>query len=261
VSRIESFFQSAQRKALIAYVTAGYPDVDTTLEVVPALVEAGCDMVELGIPFSDPLADGTTIQRASHRALQGGITPRKCLDIAAGLRKRVDVPLIFMGYYNPMLHYGLADFCDAAANAGIDGLIVPDLPPEEGGELEKVAGDRGVDLIYLLAPTTTDEGRLRLVAQRSRGFIYVVSLKGVTGARTELPPELEGFISRVKGVTDKPLCVGFGISTPEQAKQVSALSDGIIMGSRILDVIDGSEQPAAAVGDFIRQVRSAIDND
>ena len=250
MSRIDSFFQSAKRKALIAYVTAGYPNVDTTLEVVPALVEAGCDMVELGIPFSDPLADGTTIQRASHRALQGGITPRKCLDIAAELRQRVDVPLIFMGYYNPMLHYGLA---------GIDGLIVPDLPPEEGEELEKVAGDKGVDLIYLLAPTTTDEGRLRLVAQRSRGFIYVVSLKGVTGARTELPPELEGFIRRVRGVTDKPLCVGFGISTPEQARRVSALADGIIMGSRILDVIDGSEQPAAAVGEFIRQVRSAID--
>ncbi len=259
MSRIESFFQQAKRKALIAYVTAGYPDVETTLEVVPALVEAGCDMVELGIPFSDPLADGTTIQRASHRALQGGITPQKCLDIAAELRKRVDVPLIFMGYYNPMLHYGLDGFCDAAAKAGIDGLIVPDLPPEEGAELEKVAGDRGVDLIYLLAPTTIDEERLRLVAQRSRGFIYVVSLKGVTGARTELPPELEGFIERVRGVTGKPLCVGFGISTPEQAKRVSALGDGVIMGSRILDIIDGSEQPAAAVGEFIRQVRSAID--
>ena len=261
MSRIESFFQSAKRKALIAYVTAGYPDVETTLEVVPALVEAGCDMVELGIPFSDPLADGTTIQRASHRALQGGITPRKCIGIAGELRKRVDVPLIFMGYYNPMLHYGLDGFCDASAKAGVDGLIVPDLPPEEGAELEKVAVDKGIDLIYLLAPTTTDEGRLRLVAERSRGFIYVVSLKGVTGARTDLPPELEGFISRVKGVTDKPLCVGFGISTPEQAKQVSALSDGVIMGSRILDVIDGSERPAAAVGEFIRQVRAAIDTD
>lgn len=258
MSRIESFFQSAERKALIAYVTAGYPDVETTLEVVPALVEAGCDMVELGIPFSDPLADGTTIQRASHRALQGGITPRKCIGIAGELRKRVDVPLIFMGYYNPMLHYGLDGFCDASAEAGIDGLIVPDLPPEEGAELEKVAIDKGIDLIYLLAPTTTDEGRLRLVAERSRGFIYVVSLKGVTGARTDLPPELEGFISRVKGVTDKPLCVGFGISTPEQAKQVSALSDGVIMGSRILDIIDGSDKPTAAVGDFIRQVKKAI---
>ena len=258
MSRIESFFQSAQRKALIAYVTAGYPDVETTLEVVPALVEAGCDMVELGIPFSDPLADGTTIQRASHRALQGGITPRKCIGIAGELRKRVDVPLIFMGYYNPMLHYGLDGFCDASAEAGIDGLIVPDLPPEEGAELEKVSGNKGIDLIYLLAPTTTDEGRLRLVAERSRGFIYVVSLKGVTGARTDLPPELEGFIQRVRGVTDKPLCVGFGISTPEQAKRVSALSDGIIMGSRILDIIDGSDKPTAAVGDFIRQVKKAI---
>jgi tryptophan synthase alpha chain len=181
--------------------------------------------------------------------------------MAAELRKRVDIPLIFMGYYNPMLHYGLADFCEASSQAGIDGLIVPDLPPEEGAELEKVAVDRGVDLIYLLAPTTTSEERLRLVAERSRGFIYVVSLKGVTGARTELPPELEGFIGRVKGVTGKPLCVGFGISTPEQARRVSALSNGIIMGSRILDIIDGSEKPAAAVGEFIRQVREAIDAD
>jgi tryptophan synthase alpha chain len=259
VNRIDSLFKARSRKALIAYLTVGYPTVEATLEVAPALAANGCDMIELGIPFSDPLADGATIQRASHRALQNGVTPQGCLEAAAALRKRVDTPLVFMGYYNPIFHYGLEPFCAAASQSGVNGLIVPDLPPEEGAGLEKVTAEHNIDLIYLLAPTTTDRKRLRLVADRSRGFIYVVSLKGVTGARTELPPELEGFISRVKGVTDKPLCVGFGISTPEQAKRVSALADGIIMGSRILDVIDGSEQPAAAVGDFIQQVRSAID--
>ena len=283
MSRIDTFFQQHQpaavaggsakrgdppsksgagqkgRKALIAYLTVGYPDTQATLDIVPALVEAGCDMVELGIPFSDPLADGTTIQRASHRALQQGITPGRCLQVAAELRSRVDIPLIFMGYYNPLLHYGLSAFCADAAQSGLDGLIVPDLPPEEGGELEGVASGRGLDLIYLLAPTTESRERLRLVADRSRGFIYVVSLKGVTGARQALPAELEGFITTVRGVTSKPLCVGFGIATAEQARHVASLADGVIIGSRILDIIEGSQRPAAAVAEFIQQVRQAID--
>ena len=263
MSRIASFFKSPARegqkkqKALIAYLTVGYPSVATTLDVVPALVAAGCDMIELGIPFSDPLADGTTIQRASHRALQQGVTPQLCLEVASELRRRVDVPLIYMSYYNPLLHYGLEDFCAASSEAGIDGLIVPDLPPEEGAELEALAAGHGLDLIYLLALTTTG-GRLRLVADRSRGFIYVVSLKGVTGAREMLPPDLGGFIARVRGVTSKPLCVGFGIATPEQARRVASLADGVILGSRILDIMDSSDQPAASTAAFIRQVRKAL---
>jgi len=260
VSRINLFFESPLRKgrkALIAYVTVGYPSVEATLEVVPALVSGGCDVIELGIPFSDPLADGTTIQRASHRALQQGVTPKLCLEVASELRQRVDAPIIFMSYYNPLLHYGLEAFCATSSRAGVDGLIVPDLPPEEGAELEGLASRKRLDLIYLLAPTTT-EGRLRLVADRSRGFIYVVSLKGVTGAREMLPPDLEGFIARVRGVTSKPLCVGFGIATPEQARRVASLADGVILGSRILDIMESSDRPAKAVGAFIRQVRKAL---
>jgi tryptophan synthase alpha chain len=213
------------KKALIAYLTVGFPNVAATLEVVPALVAGGCDMIELGIPFSDPLADGATIQRASHRALQQGVTPQLCLEVASELRQKVDVPLIIMSYYNPLLHYGLEAFCAASSDAGIDGLIIPDLPPEEGAELERLTSRRYLDLIYLLAPTTTEE-RLRLVADRARGFIYVVSLRGITGARDTLPPDLEGFITRVRGITSKPLCVGFGIATPEQAHRVALLADG-----------------------------------
>ncbi|HUU62701.1 MAG TPA: tryptophan synthase subunit alpha [Dehalococcoidia bacterium] len=263
MSRIASFFKSPtrkgqkKRKALIAYLIVGYPSVATTLEVVPALVEGGCDMIELGIPFSDPLADGATIQRASHRALQQGVTPQLCLEVASELRQRVDIPLIFMSYYNPLLHYGLDAFCADSSGAGIDGLIVPDLPPEEGAGLEAVAAKKRLDLIYLLALTTTEE-RLRLVTDKSRGFIYVVSLKGVTGARNVLPPDLEGFIGRVRSVTTKPLCVGFGIATPEQARRVASLADGVIIGSRILDIVESSDQPATAAGDFIREIRKAL---
>lgn len=257
MSRIDSIFATPQHKALIAYLTVGYPSIEATLEVVPALVKGGCDMIELGIPFSDPLADGTTIQRASHRALEQGVTPKLCLEVARKLRQRVDAPLVFMSYYNPLLHYGLESFCAASKAAGIDGLIVPDLPPEEGSELEGLTERHGLDLIYLIAPTTTEE-RLRLVADRSRGFIYVVSLRGVTGAREALPTDLEGFIARVRGITSQPLCVGFGIATAEQAHRVATLADGVIVGSRIVDIVESSDRPAAAAEAFVRQLKSAI---
>ena len=259
MSRISSFFTTPGkgRKALIAYLTVGYPSIEATLEVAPALVEGGCDMIELGIPFSDPLADGTTIQRASHRALEQGVTPRLCLEVGHKLRQRVDAPLVFMSYYNPLLHYGLETFCAASKAAGIDGIIVPDLPPEEGAELEELTGRHGLDLIYLIAPTTTEE-RLRLVAARSRGFIYVVSLRGVTGAREALPTDLEDFIIRVRRITSQPLCVGFGIATPEQANRVATLADGVIVGSRIVEIMESNDQPAAAAAAFIRQIKDAI---
>jgi tryptophan synthase alpha chain len=263
VNRIDTFFdlaQSSKRKALIAYLTVGYPTTEATLEIAQALVDGGCNMIELGIPFSDPLADGATIQRASQRALESGITPIKCLEVAAELRKRVDIPLLFMGYYNPMLHYGLDKFCAASRKAGIDGFIIPDLPPDEGGEAEIVMKKHGLDLVYLVAPTSDTDKRLRFVAGRANGFIYVVSLKGVTGARTAVSNDIEEFISRVRKVTDKPLCVGFGISTPEQAQRVARLADGVIIGSRILDIIEKSKRPAADVKAFIKEVRTAIDS-
>jgi tryptophan synthase alpha chain len=263
MNRIDTFFDKnrpIKRKALIAYLTVGYPTAGATLEIAKSLVDGGCDMIELGIPFSDPLADGATIQRASQRALESGITPRKCLEVAAELRKHVDIPLLFMGYYNPILHYGLDKFCAASHEAGIDGFIVPDLPPDEGSEAETIMRKHGLDLIYLVAPTSDTDKRLRFVAGRANGFIYVVSLKGVTGARSAVSNDLGEFISRVRKVTDKPLCVGFGISTPEQAQRVAALADGVIIGSRILDIIEKSKHPASDVKLFIAEVRAAIDS-
>ena len=257
MSRISTVFKPGH-KALIAYVTVGYPTVEDTLKVVPLLAESGCDMVELGIPFSDPLADGATIQQASFRALENGVTPRQCLEVARQLSQTVTVPLVFMTYYNPVFHYGLAPFCSACADSGVSGLIIPDLPPEEGAALEDIAQGQGVDLIYLLSPTSTGE-RVSLVAEHSHGFIYLVSLAGVTGARESLPPQLASFVGRVRRVARQPLCVGFGISTPEQAGQVARLADGVIIGSRIIQLMASGDDITTAVGGFIRTVRQALD--
>ncbi|MFC2022108.1 tryptophan synthase subunit alpha [Chloroflexota bacterium] len=258
MSRIASVFNRPGHTALIPYVTVGYPSIEATLEVVPLLASSGCDIVELGIPFSDPLADGVTIQKASFRALQNGITPEVCLEIAGQLSEKVDIPLVFMTYFNPVFSYGLAEFCGACAKSGIDGLIIPDLPPEEGSELEVLTQGQGLDLIYLLAPTST-EGRIRLVAERSRGFIYLVSVTGVTGARDRLPEDLESFVARVRKVATQPLCVGFGISTPEQAKRVARIADGVIVGSRIIQLMESGDNFALSVGNFIKGLRQALD--
>jgi len=257
MSRIDTVFQKPHHKALIAYVTIGYPSIESTLEIVPALAESGCDIVELGIPFSDPLADGTTIQEASFQALKNGITPQKCLDIAQKLRAKVDIPLIFMTYYNPVLHFGLDSFCAAASQAGIDGLIIPDLPPDEATALDTNALKQGIDLIFLLSPNSTTE-RIRLVAKKSRGFIYLVSLTGVTGARENLPAGLEDFVNKVKQETTKPLCVGFGISTPDQAQRVSNVADGVIVGSRLIQLIRNEETPYRQTRSFVNSLRDVL---
>ncbi len=224
---------------LIAYLTVGYPDVDATLRLVPALAAGGADMVELGVPFSDPLADGTTIQRASHCALQQGVTPALCLDVVKQLRGRgLAIPLLLMGYYNSILAYGIDDFARDAAAAGADGLIGVDLPPEEAVGVQAACAGRGLDLIYLLAPTSSDE-RIALVATRASGFIYCVSLTGVTGARGQLPSGLPQFLARVRGRTSLPLAVGFGISKREHVEAVAGLgADAAVIGSAIIDVID-----------------------
>lgn len=258
MNRIASVFAQPNHKALIAYVTVGYPNLKATLELVPLLARTGCDMVELGIPFSDPLADGTTIQEAGHSALQGGVTPLSCLEVAQQLRSQVDVPLVFMSYYNPVLRFGLESFCRASTDAGVDGLIVPDLPPEEGTELEAAARQHKLDLIYLLAPTSTEE-RIQLVAQRSRGFIYLVSLRGITGPRETLPPGLDTFVARVRAKALQPLCVGFGISNAAQAAQVAQWTDGIIVGSRLIQLIGQDVPPYRLVEGFIKGLRKALD--
>jgi len=258
LSRIASVFNNPAHKALIPYITVGYPSVEAALEVVPLLASSGSDIIELGIPFSDPLADGVTIQKASYHALQNGITPRICLEIAEKLSDKVDIPLVFMTYFNLVFHYGIEEFCRACKGAGIDGLIIPDLLPEEGLELETVTKKQGLDLIYFLAPTSTEE-RVRLIAERSRGFIYLVSLTGVTGARERLPADLETFVARVRRVATQPLCVGFGISTPEQAQQVASIADGVIVGSKLIQLMESADNYLPEVGNFISSLRQALD--
>lgn len=258
MSRIENAFKQPGHKALIPYVTVGYPDVAATLEIVPALEKAGSDIIELGIPFSDPLADGATIQKASFNALKNGVTPETCLEIAAKLSKKVKVPLVFMTYTNPVMSYGIREFCRDSSESGISGLIIPDLPLEESVDLERETRLNGIDLIYFLAPTSS-EARIKLVASRASGFIYLVSVAGVTGARNTLPVDLPNFVSRVKKATDKPICVGFGISTPEQAKEVASFADGVIVGSRIIQLMETAGVEAAA--NFVAELRKAIDSE
>jgi len=245
-------------KALVAYITAGYPDMAATPRIAAALAESGADIIELGIPFSDPLADGATIQRASYHALKQGTTPQACLEAAAAIRRRTATPLVFMTYYNPVLSYGLDAFCRDSAAAGLNGLIVPDLPPEEGADLEAATQRHGLDLIYLLAPTST-EARIAAVAERSRGFIYLVSLTGVTGARAKLPPELEGFVARVRRQARQPLCVGFGVATPQQARRIAAAADGVIVGSRLIQLIE-EDTSLASLRSFMATLREALDS-
>jgi tryptophan synthase alpha chain len=234
----------------------GYPSVETTLKAVPRFANIGCDIIELGIPFSDPLADGATIQQASYEALRQGVTTSVCFEVAQELRRQVEIPLVFMTYYNLVLRFGLDKFCSTCANVGIDGLIIPDLPPEEGKELEKSTKRHGLDLIYLLSPASTKE-RIKLVASRSSGFIYLVSLTGVTGARDELPEELETFVARVRERTAKPLCVGFGVSTPEQARRVASVADGVIVGSRIIQLLNDDKSLENACS-FVKSMREAL---
>lgn len=258
MSRITAAFSRPGHKALIAYITVGYPNLEATRQAVTLLAGSGADIIELGIPFSDPLADGATIQQSSFRALQNGITPEVCLEVAGQLRQKVNIPLIFMTYYNPVLSYGPGKFCRDCTAAGVDGLIIPDLPPEEGAELETLTQESGIDLVYLLAPTSTDE-RIRLIASRSRGFIYLVSVAGVTGARHELPSDLGAFVARVKQIACQPVCVGFGISTAEQARQVAGIADGVIIGSRLIQLMETGKS-MSALQDFVKEMRKALDS-
>ena len=256
MSSISSVFRP-DYKALIAYITVGYPTIEATQKIAAVLANNGCDIIELGIPFSDPLADGATIQKASYRALQQGTTPQACLKVAHQLHQKIATPLVFMTYYNPVFNFGLEAFCQSCAEAGISGLIIPDLPPEEGVELEAVTQKHNLDLIYLLAPTSTEE-RITTVAERSRGFIYLVSLTGVTGARQILPPELESFVKRVKQKAKQPLCVGFGVSNPEQASRIARIADGVIVGSRLIQLIE-EDTALSSLKAFTLSLREALD--
>ena len=231
---------AAGRPAVIAFVPAGWPERDATVAIVRAAVEGGADAVELGMPFSDPLADGVTNQRAYEQAIENGFTLELLLDAVREARAGgVGVPLLLMGYSNPLFAYGASKFVQDAADAGLDGLILVDLPPEEAAEIEPPARAAGLHMVYLLAPTSTDE-RIALVATHGSGFIYCVSVTGVTGARSTLPAELPAFLARVRAVTDLPLAVGFGISAREHVEQVGRLADAAIIGSAFVNAIESA---------------------
>ena len=267
-NRIDAVFDRLRlqgRKGLIAYVTAGDPSYEATADLVLAMERAGADLIELGVPFSDPMADGPVIQQASMRALAGGTTPAGILGLVRCLRRQTQVPLLLMTYYNPVLHYGLAAFAADAATAGVDGLIVPDLPVEESGQLAAELQQRQVHLIPFAAPTSTPERLARVGGARSapggcspgadRGFVYCVSLTGVTGAREGLPPDIEEFMQRVRACTDRPLAIGFGIASPVQAALMSKLGDAVIVGSAIVNLV---EQHAADREMMLQQVSALV---
>jgi tryptophan synthase alpha chain len=262
MNRITATFErlrSAKRTALMPYLTMGYPQRESALELVPALTAAGADLIELGMPFSDPLADGATIQAAGQQALANGMTLERCLEQAGELRARgVAVPFVLMGYYNPIYQMGLEAFARRAAAAGIDGLIVPDLPPEESEPLYTTLRRQGIALVFLLAPTE-DEERIQLVARRTDGFLYLVSLAGVTGARDHLPAGLEAFVERARAATDLPLAIGFGISTPDQAARVARIADGVIVGSALVRATGSAGDPVRAAGIFVGSLRAKMD--
>ncbi|MAG36629.1 MAG: tryptophan synthase subunit alpha [Dehalococcoidia bacterium] len=263
MSRIATAFEHSHREGrplLVGYLTVGYPTFASTLELVPALLDGGFDAVELGVPFSDPIGEGPTIQRSSQGALEQGVTLTTCLDTARRLRDEsgVQKPLLLMGYYNPFLAYGLPRLTAAADDVGLDGFIVPDLPPEEGAEMSRACQPHGLDIAYLAAATSTPK-RLGLIAASATGFIYCVSLLGVTGARNTLSDELPGFVGRVRSLTSLPLAVGFGISTPEHVAAVAQFADGAIIGSALIDLLDRTpvKRHAAAVRAYAADLRSA----
>lgn len=251
------------RGTLMPYFMCGYPSAEQSVRLTLAAIEGGADIIELGIPFSDPLADGVTIQHAGQVALQNGMTIDGCMHIAQQISRQHDTPLVFMGYYNPILAYGIERFCADACAAGISGFIIPDLPPEEAEPLQQVAHRNGLTLIFLIPPTTPDQriaSIVELAAREPKGFIYCVSLSGVTGARKELPSHLQEFIQRVRGYTkDKglPLAVGFGLSTPEHVARVTSYAEGAIVASALVNLIDqqAEHNQTEAVKLYIRSLK------
>jgi len=248
------------RAALMPYFTIGYPDLPTSFEIVGKLAESGADLIELGIPFSDPLADGPTIQHSTQTALKNGVTLQTCLRFVQDLRQGgLTTPIFLMGYYNPIFNYGEERFVQAASESGVQGLIIPDLPPEEADELRQHCRKHHLALVHLIAPTTPVT-RIQRIAALSQGFLYVVSVTGVTGARKSLPPHLFEFLHEVRQLTNIPLAVGFGVSTPEQAASLGRVVDGVIVGSALIEVVRQAEQPVQAAGTYLSQLRAALED-
>ncbi|MFZ6017414.1 MAG: tryptophan synthase subunit alpha [Nitrospirota bacterium] len=257
MNRIEKTFKrlkAQNKKAFIPYIMAGDPSLEKTKDIVLMLEECGADIVELGVPFTDPLADGPTIQRASERALKEGVTLRKVIAFVKDLRQSTQIPIALMTYYNPVFKYGEENFVRDAKDAGVDGVIIPDLPPDEADNFIKLSRKVDLDTIFLLAPTSTDD-RIKKVIRASKGFIYYVSITGITGARLLLDGSIEALISEIKKYTDKPIAVGFGVSTPEEASQVASVADGVIVGSAIVRAVQEGRE---TLKDFVSKLRKAI---
>jgi tryptophan synthase alpha chain len=263
LNRLDRAFERARaegRAALIVFVTAGDPDLETTAELIPELAAAGADVIELGFPHSDPIGEGPTIQAATARSLAHHTKLAEILDLVRRLRPQCDVPLVLMGYLNNVLAHGEERLAKEAASAGADGLIVADTPYEETALLDRACAEHGVARVLLVAPTSTPERTVHIAA-RSRGFVYCVSVTGVTGVRRELPPDLAQLVARIRRVTSTPVCVGFGVSTPEQAAEVARLADGVIVGSALVSRIGAAPSREAAVRaavDFTRGLAAAV---
>ncbi len=257
MDRIETLFDDLKKrgkKAFIPYIMTGDPSLKKTEELVLLLEECGADIIELGVPFSDPLADGPTIQMAAERAIKRGVTLRKVLGAVRSLRKKTSVPIVLMTYFNPVFKYGLEPFIDDASGSGVDGLIVPDLPPDEAKDLIRLARTRDISTIFLLAPTSTDE-RIRLVSRESTGFIYYVSITGITGAGLTIDNAMSKMIKKIKSVSKKPVAVGFGVKRPEDAEAVAEIADGVIIGSSIVKMINENEK---GLKSYLKSLRRAI---
>ena len=255
MSNIYKAFETG--KAFVAFITCGDPDLATTAATVREAAKNGADLIELGIPFSDPTAEGPVIQGANIRALSGGVTTDKIFDLVRDLRKDVTIPLVFMTYANVVFSYGAARFISTCKEIGIDGLILPDLPYEEKDEFDPICKQYGVDLISLIAPTS--ENRIAMIAKEATGFIYIVSSLGVTGTRSEIKTDLASIVKVVRENTNVPCAIGFGISTPEQAKKMSDVADGAIVGSAIIKILEkyGKDAPAY-VGEYVKSMKDAI---
>ena len=260
MSRLAATFSRTRaegRLALLAYLTVGYPSMDATPELVEAAAAAGADAIELGIPFSDPLADGPTIQAASQHALKGGVTVERALETASASRAKAEIPMLFMTYINPILAYGIDRFCRAAHDAGIDGVIVPDLPAGEAGGLRSAAGSAGLDLVFFVAPTSSEAG-IQAACQAATGFVYCIAVTGVTGARGQLDQAVVPLIERIRRQTTLPVVVGFGISKAEHLAALAGKADGVIVASALLDAIrKAPEDPVAEVRSFLQALRPA----
>ena len=264
MNRIHKTFQELRQSetcAFMPYLCAGDPTPELTPDLLLTLEDAGADLIELGVPFSDPIADGPTVQRASERALSHNISLEHILDMVFNLRKKTEIPIALMSYYNPIFSIGETEFCKRAQDVGVDGVIVPDLPPEEGQPLLDVAQKYNISTIFLVAPTSSSD-RMELIGSVSTGFIYGVSLTGVTGVRATLSDEITPMITELREHTDKPVGVGFGVSTPEHAKQVSEIADGVIVGSAIVNVIEDNmhnkEQMLKAVKKFASELSEGV---